>query len=141
LLHTVKKVSGSDAASSAQAGGNRQALLQRRGAVFGVAAALHQRAHQVAPLERAAGQVAVDDFARHFQARQVGRAGRHRIVAEALQHVGTVDAGGVHLDQHFAGLEHGQRPLAQLQDIGRARLGDFDGAHGVPPQFGKAIVF
>jgi hypothetical protein len=35
----------------------------------------------------------------------------------------------MHLDQHFAGLRLRHRPFAQLQDIGRARLGDFNCTH------------
>ncbi len=109
---------------------HRQALRQRRRAILGIAAALHQRADHVALGEAAACQVAVDDLARHFQARQVGGARRHRIISLALEHVGPVDARRMDLDQHLAGFQYRRGPLAQLQDLGFARLGDFDCAHG-----------
>jgi hypothetical protein len=58
-------------------------------------------------LNAAAVQLAADDLAGHFQARQVGGARRHRVVALALEHVGTVDAGGMDLDQDFARFQTG----------------------------------
>ena len=52
-------------------------------------------------------------FAGHFKARQIGGARWRRVVAHALEHVGTVDAGRVHLDQHLAGFDDRHRALAQ----------------------------
>jgi hypothetical protein len=75
----------------AQALGHRQALADRRDAQFGIAATGHQRADAVADLEAGSRHrlgVAARDGARHFQAGNVGRARRHRVVAGALQHVG-----------------------------------------------------
>jgi len=50
-------------------------------------------------------------------------------VAHALQHVGAVHARGGDAHQYFArpGLRHEAR--AELEHLGLARLGDFDGAH------------
>jgi hypothetical protein len=126
----VKYVSGKVAASSALRPSGTGRHCASGAAVFGIAAALHQRAYQVALLEVTAFQVAVDDLTRHFQAGQVGGAGRHRVFTHALQHVGPVDAGGVDLDEHFAGPQGRRRALAQLQDFRLAGLGDLDGAHG-----------
>ena len=48
-------------------------------------------------------------FARDLEARDVGGAGRHRIVALPLENVRAIDAGGGDLDQNLggAGLGHG----------------------------------
>ena len=80
---------------------NRQALGRGRDAVFGIAAARHQRADLVADRQAAGSRVAGHDFTGHFQAGQVRRAAR-RIGALALEYIGTVDAGRADLDQHLA---------------------------------------
>jgi hypothetical protein len=82
-------------------------LLYGRNNILGIAAALHQSADLVANIEGGVVEIAVDDFAGHFQAGNVGSARRRGVIAHALEHVRAVDAGGVHLDQHFAGLKTG----------------------------------
>jgi hypothetical protein len=63
-----------------------------------------------------------DDGARHFQAGDVGRARRHRVVAGALQHVGPVDAAGGDADQQFAGARDRVGALSEAQHLGGAVL-------------------
>jgi hypothetical protein len=118
----------------AQALGHRQALAHRRHAQLGITATGHQRADAVADLE--AGRrhrlgIAGHDLAGHFQAGNVGRARRHRVVAGALQHVGPVHAAGLDADQHLAGTRGGLGARAQRATPRRAVGGDFDGFHGV----------
>ena len=116
----------------AHALGNRQALAHRRHAQLRVAATGHQRADAVALLEPGRGHgraVALDDLAGHFQARDIRGAGRHRVVAGALQHVRAVDAAGGDTDQEFTRARDGRRPFAQTQDVGLAKGADFDGFH------------
>ena len=68
--------------------GDRQALRSGRGAVLGVAAALHQCRDLVARVPVAHAFAEGDDAARELQARNVGGARRHGIVAGALHGVG-----------------------------------------------------
>nr|GEU28380.1 hypothetical protein [Tanacetum cinerariifolium] len=116
----------------APAFGHGHDLGDRRHAVFRIAAALHQRAHVVADVERGVIEVAVDDFAGHFQAGQVGRAGRRIVGALALEDVGTVDAGRMHLDQDFAGFNDRHGTLAQLEHVGGTGMGESRDARRLP---------
>src|SRR6266581_283755 len=109
---------------------NRQALRSRRRAVFGVAAALHERGHRVADAPFLHAFAERGDAAGELQTRDVGGARRHRIVAGALHRVGAVDAGGRDADQDFAALRLGNRARADFQHLGPARPGDLDRAHG-----------
>ena len=75
-------------------------------AIFGVAAARHQRGD--ARAERMARRVRAedDDLAGEFEAGQIGSAGRGRVGALALKHVRPIDAGGgdAHENLALAGL-------------------------------------
>ena len=109
LCQTVKKVSGIAAASIIDSpGGTGSACALVHEAVFGVAAADHQRHHLVADLPARDAGAERDDLAGEFETGNVGRALRRRIEALALHHVRPVDAGGRDLHQHFAlaGLRH-----------------------------------
>src|SRR5882762_686583 len=79
-----------------------QALRSGRGAVLGVAAALNERGHRVADAPSRDAFADGFDGARELQARNVGSAWRHRIVAGALHGVGAIDAGADDLDEDFA---------------------------------------
>ena len=62
-----------------------------------------RRGHRCSkPAAAIAAASPLDDRSRHFQARQVGRARRHRVQALALQHVGPVHAGRRDANQHLA---------------------------------------
>ena len=110
-------------------GGHGQALAGRRGAIFGITAARHQRAHRITrpPARYLAAH-------RHhgtgdFQAYDCRRAGRHRIEAQPLQHIGPVHPGRCHLHQHFArpGLRDGAGD--GLQHLRPSRCSGVDGGH------------
>jgi hypothetical protein len=74
-----------------------------RQAIFGIAAAHHQRHHAVADLPALDVRAECYDFAGDLEPRNIGRAGRRRVEALALHHVGPVDAGSRHLHQDLAG--------------------------------------
>ena len=123
LCQTVKKVSGSAAASTM-----REALA----APAGIAARArrsksHSRrrvtsAHTASPtLKRSDAEPDRDDPARDFEAGNVGRARRRRVLALALQDVGAVDARRLDRDQHLARARDRHRPLGQVQHLGPAR--------------------
>ena len=108
--------------------GNAQALHDRDRAVFRVAAAADQRADPLpdAPRPGVGGR---HDLAADFQARNVGGAGRRRILAQPLHDVGPVDARGGHADEDFTGARRGHRTGDEPQDVRAARQGDLDRAH------------
>ena len=74
---------------------HRHRLGVLRDAILRVAAAGHQRHHLVADLVLAGAGAERDDFAGDFKAGQIAGAGRRRIAAGALRHIGPVDAGGM----------------------------------------------
>ena len=123
LTQTVNNVSGIAAASiMRQRLGHRQAGARRRDAIFGIAAARDQRADLLAdqparPLARR------HDLAGDLEPRNVASARRRRIKAAALQHVGPVDPGRGHPDQHLARPGPRHRPLDQLELFGSAGFG------------------
>ena len=81
---------------------HRQALRGRRDAILGVAAPCDERADLVAHAPIAHLGAPLFDRPRHFEAGNVGRAGRRRISPETLEDVGPIDARGGDLDQHLA---------------------------------------
>lgn len=111
--------------------GNWQGLAGRRHTILGIAAAIGQGADPVTDDELVDPCADRDHFSRHFQARNRAHSRLHRVLAGALNDVGTVDPGGVNADQHFAGGRHRQRFPTRLQDLGAARLGDFNEGHGL----------
>ena len=104
-----------------EAARHRQALYAGRQAVLGVAAAGDERADAVA-LAPAGVRRRGGDGARDFQSEDGRRSRRRRILAGALQEVGTVDAGGLDADQDFAGARHWRRALGEVEDFGRSGL-------------------
>ena len=106
-----------------------QALHAGREAVLGVAAAGDERADAVAlapPGVRGRG----GDGARDFQSEDGRRSRRRRIVAGALQQVGTIDARGLDANQHFARARDGRRALGDVQNVRRPGLCEVDVLHG-----------
>jgi len=103
-------------------------LAGRGNRIFGIAPTRQQRADALAH-QHVGGPAGGDDRARHLESGNVGCAGRRRIFALPLQHVGPVDAGGGDADQHLilAGYRH--RPLFGHQGVGTARHRDADGRH------------
>ena len=69
-------------------------------AVFGVAAARHQRAHLIADIEAFRSFAQRDDFSGNFQARNLGRAGRRRVKSAPLQNIRTIDASRFNSDKN-----------------------------------------
>jgi hypothetical protein len=68
-----------------------------------LAATAHDRHHTVALLEAASALAEPHDFARQLQPGDVlGRAGRRRVAAAALKHVGSVQARAAHPDEDLA---------------------------------------
>ena len=131
LCQTVKKVSGSAAASTIERPvGNGQRVALMDGDIFGIAAAGHQRHHRIANLEPRRAAAERHDMAGDFQARKVGGALGRRIAALALQHVGPIDAGRCDRDQDLALERMGHRPLDRFEHIRSAGLVDRDGGHG-----------
>ena len=115
LTQTVNRVSGIAAASTSDsASRNGQAGARRRDAIFGIAAAGDQRA-DLLPDQRARRRARRDDFSRDLEPEDVGRAGRRRIEAPALQYVGPVDPGRGDLDQDFVRARPRHRPLDHRQ--------------------------
>ena len=98
--------------------GNRQALADRRRTILGIAAAGHQRAHRLADQFGRDILANRHDLTGDFEAENRGRAGRRRIGALALQHIGPVDPGSRHPDQHFAFGGHRNRALHRHQHLG-----------------------
>ena len=97
-----------------------EAPPNRGDAEFGIAATRDQRADAVAFLQAGGGErlrIAIDDFARDLQARDVGSAGRHGVVPHALQHVRTVHAAGRDANQQLrASVDSMRAELAPLRD-------------------------
>ena len=89
--------------------GHTQAVFGIDGDIFGVTAAVGQGDHFVADGPALHVRAFGDDFARDFEARQVGCALGCRVEALALHDVGTIDAGSNHLDQYFMGFDRRQR--------------------------------
>ena len=115
-------------ASTAPAGtAHRLGIL--RDAILRVAAAGHQRHHLVAELVLVGAGADRDHFAGDFEAGQVAGAGRRRIAAGALRHVGAVDARGRDLDQDLVRAGRRHRAGFGHQHLGAAGLADADDGH------------
>ena len=114
----------------AQDFGDGQASARGRDAIFGVTPTGDKRADAGAdevarPLPRR------DHGAGYFQAGNVAHARRRGIDPHPLENVGAVDPGGGDLDEHFSRAGPGRRARGQLQLLGPAGRGNFDGAHHV----------
>src|SRR5690606_15607085 len=53
-----------------------------------------------------------------------------RVAAFALHRVGTIDACGLHRNQHLVLARHGRRTIDEAEDVGTTGLRNLDGAHG-----------
>ena len=110
--------------------GDRQTLRRGRHAELGVSAAGDERADRVADVP--VGYVGADrvDRAGDLEPGDVRRAGRRRVLPSALHHVGPIDTGRGHPDQHFARARNRPRTLDRNEHLGAPRLANFDGNHG-----------
>jgi hypothetical protein len=130
--HGEKRLGQGGRLRVAQALGHGQALRHGRDAVFSVAPTGDQGAHAVAHFETRFGQrggVTRFDHACDFEARQIGRAGRRRVMPFALQHVGPVDTARTHMDQRLARPRLGLRTFGQTQHFRLAKRGNFYDTH------------
>ena len=109
----------------------RQTDAQIDGAILGIATTVGQRGDALAPVP--AGDVGTDrdDFARDFEAEQVGRAGRWRIKTLTLHDVRAIHARGGDADQHFARAGAGNRAAAGREDLRTAGGLHLDHGHRV----------
>ena len=112
-----------------QAARRRQALRRRRDAVFGIAPARDERADRVAGAP--AGHVLADALnrSRHLESGNIRRAGRRRVSAHALHHVGPIHARRDHFDEDLAGRRDRTRPLRRHEDVRISRFSNLDGDH------------
>ena len=130
LVHTVNNVSGIAAASTIDKRRRHgQALADRRGGIFGIAAAGEQGADRLADELGRNPLAGRGDRSGHFQPRNGGRAGRHRVEAAPLQHVGAVDPGGGDPDEQLARARARHRPADRNQHFGSARPLRIDRGH------------
>ena len=91
-----------------------------------LAAAADDRHHAVALGEALGAGPAADDLAGQLQPGDVRRrAGRRRVEAALLHHVGAVEAGGAHAHEHLAGAGHRVGVLLDEQ----LAVADRGGAH------------
>ena len=82
---------------------DRHRLALVHGAQLALTAAADDRHHAVADGEALGARAERDDVAGELEPGDVGRrAGRSRVRAAALEHVGAVEAGGAHADEHLA---------------------------------------
>ena len=103
LCQTVKKVSGSAAGlGQVKPAGTGSALLSCTDAIFGIAAAGDSAQTWSPSFQRVDAGPSAATSPATSRPGQVGGAGRRRIGALALQHVGPVDAGGRDPDQDLA---------------------------------------
>ena len=70
-----------------------------------------------------------DHFTRDFETGQVAGAGRGRVGAGALRHIGPVDASCHHLDQDFARTGLGHAAGFGQKHLGTTGLADTDDGH------------
>ena len=113
----------------AQARRNGQRIAFMHGAIFGIAAAGDEGANPIAGREAGHAFPGGHHFAGNFQAGDIRGAGRRRIVPLALQHVGAVNAGGGDFHQKLARLRNRHRAFSDDQNLGGARLADFNRFH------------
>src|SRR5260370_243046 len=106
----------------------------RRSAPVSPAAALGEAEHPVAGLAAERARPHRGPLPGDLEARDVrGRAGRRRVVAHPLGHVGPVDAGEAGGDEDLVGRGDRVAALLQPDDLVAPVPGEYDGAHGWPP--------
>ena len=125
----MKNVSGIAAASRVLSPcWHRQALRRRRDAVLRVAAARDQRADAIPVVPPSDARPASANRSRDLEPGNVRCARRRRIVAEPLNNVRPVDAGGLDPDQDLAGSGQRNRPFGHTQDTGATRVAEISTA-------------
>jgi hypothetical protein len=107
----------------------RQGVALVRLAVFGIAAADHQRHDLIAGLPARCAGTERDDFARDLEAGDVGCARGRRVVPLPLHHVRPVDARRLDLHQHLAVGESRQRARLGHEHLRSAGRTDRDRGH------------
>ena len=109
---------------------DRQTLRRGRHAELGISAAGDERADAVADVP--VGHVGADrvDRAGDLEPGNVRRAGRRRVLPAPLHHVGPIDAGRGHPDQHLARARRRPRTFDRNEHLGSAGLANLDGNHG-----------
>ena len=124
--------------------GHRQQLPGRHPHLLGVPATGEQGAHLVADGPAVDALTERLDDPAHLEPRDVGLAGRWRVVALALQQVGAVDSGSRDPHEHLAGARGGRVDVGEHQRVGAAELGEGDRLHpatvcpGRPVRAGRA---
>jgi hypothetical protein len=108
---------------------DRQRMAFVRESIFGIATTDHQGHDLVADLPTLHVRSYACNLAGDFEARNIGRAGRGRIIALALHDVGPVDAGGRDFHQNLAGARLGHRAHLRHQHVRPARRLDADDGH------------
>jgi len=103
-------------------------------AIFGVAAAAHQRHDAVPDFPARHAGTERDDLAGDFEAGNIRCAGRRRIAALALHDIRAIDAGGCHLDQDLT--VAGRRHCALF---GHERLGSAGGLDANDGHAGRKV--
>lgn len=131
LAHTVKGFWHGSGLNPVHAFRNRQGLAGGYGAELCIAATIGQGTDLVAQAVFIDAVAQRNHFAGHFQARYRAHAGFHWVLAGALQGIGTINPGGMHADQNFAGAGRGHCNLTGLENLGAAEGGDFNLGHVV----------
>ena len=109
-----------------------QALTNGCHAILRVTTSRHQRTDTITQVESGPRHgMCITAFydTSNLQPRYIGRTGRRRIHARALQHVWPVDAARVHTNQHLARTDKRQRAVPQTQNVRTAEGCDFDYSH------------
>ena len=133
LCQTVKNVSGSAAASSIE---NPRGTGRHSGSAATAYSAYPPPGSSAQTASPSRQRRAVtDDVPRDLEAGDVRGARRRRVLAQPLEHVRTVHAGGRHADEHLARARRGQRTTRRAQHLGAARARDLDDDHLVHATF------
>ena len=123
--------------------GHRQALPDWSHAIFGITATCNQGTHALPQRQagrRQLGNITLHHGTRNLQPRNVGGTRRHRIVAGALQHIGSIHAAGTHPHQQFTRTSNWCWPLRHTQHLGCAESGYFNHLHGHGATIGGATA-
>jgi hypothetical protein len=116
--------------------GDRKALRRRHGAEFRVSSSRDQRADPVA-VPPSVPMSCGNDGSGDLEPRDVGRAGRRRVLTQPLHDVGAIHAGRFDADEHLARLRLRHRPLGRLKRFRPSGGRDFNNQHG--REFGARI--
>ncbi len=109
---------------------DRQAHCFGDRAKLGIATATDERADEIAYHEARCPRTERHDLARDLHPKNIGRAFGRRVEALTLEHVGTVDAGSLDLDQDLPRAGRRQRPHRRHEHLGAASTLRLDDRHG-----------